>query len=159
MATRRSSPCNLLITVLHTNREHRRDVYATLGSSATCLTLRAFRAAPCSPSVLEISKSSGTKCHGKAFLEKTVPQGTYDRAQLIPEVFFVGGHTCTNHTVPYGTALWGGAVPGTSCQATIASSLRDISQQPLAGKLRQSGPSSYSSFVFEFPVQALQPSL
>ena len=27
--------------------------------------------------------------------------------------------TCTNHTVPYGTALWGGAVLGTSCQATI----------------------------------------
>src|SRR5580704_6616902 len=34
-------------------------------------------------------------------------------------------HTCTNHTVPYGTALWVGAVPGTSCQATIASSLWD----------------------------------
>src|SRR5208283_3500626 len=41
----------------------------------------------------------------------------------------IGAHTCTNHTVPYGTALWGGAVPGTSCQATIAPSLRDISQQ------------------------------
>src|SRR5271166_1324002 len=40
----------------------------------------------------------------------------------------IGAHTCTNHTVPYGTALWGGAVPGTSCQATIAPSLRDISQ-------------------------------
>src|SRR5271165_7368028 len=35
----------------------------------------------------------------------------------------IGAHTCTNHTVPYGTALWGGAVPGTSCQATIAPSL------------------------------------
>src|SRR5208337_1898414 len=23
----------------------------------------------------------------------------------------IGAHTCTNHTVPYGTALWGGAVP------------------------------------------------
>src|SRR5208337_1791187 len=44
----------------------------------------------------------------------------------------IGAHTCTNHTVPYGTALWGGAVPGTSCQATIAPSLRDISQQALA---------------------------
>jgi hypothetical protein len=34
-----------------------------------------------------------------------------------------------NHTVPYGTALLGGdAFPGTSCQATIAPSLRDISQ-------------------------------
>ena len=27
--------------------------------------------------------------------------------------------------------VWGGAVPGTSCQATIAPSLRDISQQAL----------------------------
>src|ERR1700726_3885060 len=39
----------------------------------------------------------------------------------------IGAHTCTNHTVPYGTALWVGAVPGTSCQATIASSLWDSS--------------------------------
>jgi hypothetical protein len=30
-----------------------------------------------------------------------------------------------NQTVPYGTALLGGAFPGTSCQATIAPSLRD----------------------------------
>src|SRR5271165_7638543 len=37
MAARRSSPCKLLIIVLHANREHRRDAYATLGS-ATCLT-------------------------------------------------------------------------------------------------------------------------
>jgi hypothetical protein len=32
----------------------------------------------------------------------------------------------TNHTVPYGTARLGRAVPGTSCQATIMQSLRDI---------------------------------
>jgi hypothetical protein len=32
---------------------------------------------------------------------------------------------CTNQTVPYGTALLGGVVPGTSCRATIAPSLRD----------------------------------
>src|SRR6202171_5720279 len=34
---------------------------------------------------------------------------------------------------PYPTErlFWGGAIPGTSCQATIASSLRDISQQAL----------------------------
>ena len=37
MAPRQSSPCKLLIIVLHANREHRRDAYATLGS-ATCLT-------------------------------------------------------------------------------------------------------------------------
>jgi hypothetical protein len=37
----------------------------------------------------------------------------------------IGAHTCTNQTVPYGTALLGGAVPGTSCQATIAPSLPD----------------------------------
>jgi hypothetical protein len=40
----------------------------------------------------------------------------------------IGAHTCPNHTVPYGTALLGGAGPGTSCQATIAPSLRDIFQ-------------------------------
>jgi hypothetical protein len=34
-----------------------------------------------------------------------------------------------DHTVPYGTALLGGVFPGTSCQATIAPSLRDISQR------------------------------
>jgi hypothetical protein len=43
----------------------------------------------------------------------------------------VGAHTDTDHTVPYGTALWGGAAPATSCQATIVLSLRDISQQAL----------------------------
>jgi hypothetical protein len=37
-----------------------------------------------------------------------------------------------DHTVPYGTALLGGVFPGTSCQATIARSLRDIWQQALA---------------------------
>src|ERR1700722_19715863 len=37
----------------------------------------------------------------------------------------IGAHTCANQTVPYGTALLGGSVPGTSCQATIAPSLRD----------------------------------
>ena len=38
---------------------------------------------------------------------------------------------------PTGRLFWGDAVPGTSCQATIAPSLRDISQQALvsaAGK-------------------------
>jgi hypothetical protein len=39
----------------------------------------------------------------------------------------IGAHTDTDQTVPYGTALWGGAAPGTSCQATIVLSLRDIS--------------------------------
>src|SRR5271165_6912505 len=88
MAARQSSPCNLLIIVLHPNREHRRDA-STLGS-ASCL-----------------------------------PQGSNHR---------IGAHTCTNHTVPCGMALWGGAVPGTSCQATIAPSLRDTSQQALASQ-------------------------
>src|SRR5580658_2830475 len=37
-----------------------------------------------------------------------------------------------DHTVPHGTALLGGVFPGTSCQATIAPSLRDNSQQALA---------------------------
>src|SRR6185312_15530326 len=44
----------------------------------------------------------------------------------------IGAHTCANQTVPYGTALLGWRVPGTSCQATIAPSLRDIWQQALA---------------------------
>ena len=44
----------------------------------------------------------------------------------------IGAHTDTDHTVPYGTALLRGAVPGTSRQATIVLSLRDISQQALA---------------------------
>ena len=30
MAARRSSPCKLLIIVLHANREHRRDAYASM---------------------------------------------------------------------------------------------------------------------------------
>jgi hypothetical protein len=47
--------------------------------------------------------------------------------------------TCANHTVPYGTALWGGAVPGTSCQATIAPSLRDISQPALVRQTETRG--------------------
>ncbi len=38
----------------------------------------------------------------------------------------IGPHTRTGHTVPYGTARLGRAVPGTSCQATIMRSLRDI---------------------------------
>jgi hypothetical protein len=55
----------------------------------------------------------------------------------------IGAHTCTNQTVPYGTALLGGAVPGTSCQATIAPSLRDaFSPAPLGHN-----PKSLSAFV------------
>ncbi len=29
------------------------------------------------------------------------------------------GLAASDHAVPYGTVLWSGAVPGTSCQATI----------------------------------------
>ena len=43
----------------------------------------------------------------------------------------IGAHACRNHTVPYGTALFWGGVPGTSCQATIAPSLRDKSHSPI----------------------------
>jgi hypothetical protein len=53
----------------------------------------------------------------------------------------IGAHACTNQTVPYATALLGGPLPGTSCQArreqaiasrmaTIAPSLRDKSHSP-----------------------------
>src|ERR1700722_1711065 len=38
----------------------------------------------------------------------------------------------SNRTLRDGSFLGGGAIPGTSYQATIASSLRDISQQDLA---------------------------
>ena len=42
----------------------------------------------------------------------------------------IGAHACANQTVPYGTVLLGGAVPGTSCQATIVPSLWDKGQPP-----------------------------
>jgi hypothetical protein len=55
----------------------------------------------------------------------------------------IGAHTCTDQTVPYGRALLGGVVPGTSCQATIAPSLRDaFSPAPLGHN-----PESLSAFV------------
>ncbi len=38
-----------------------------------------------------------------------------------------GAFTYKNQAVPYGTTPWGGDVPGTSCQATIALSLRGLS--------------------------------
>src|ERR1700722_5771433 len=53
----------------------------------------------------------------------------------------IGAHTCTNHTVPCGTALLGGAFPGTSCQATIASSLRDA--DPMDGQPGDKSPGYY----------------
>jgi hypothetical protein len=51
----------------------------------------------------------------------------------------IGAHACANQTVPYGTALLGGADPGTSCQATIGLSLRDWGQIPLSGKTSSHG--------------------
>ena len=45
----------------------------------------------------------------------------------------IGAYAGANQTVPYGTALLGGAVPGTSCQATIAPSLWDKSHPPIEG--------------------------
>src|ERR1700735_2166188 len=37
----------------------------------------------------------------------------------------IWAHTCSDHTVPYGTILSWADFPGTSCQATIVRSLRD----------------------------------
>jgi hypothetical protein len=57
----------------------------------------------------------------------------------------LGAHAYANQTVPYGTALLGGPVPGTSCQATIALSLWDESHSPFEGpriKLGQTIPNS-----------------
>src|ERR1700735_2643903 len=63
----------------------------------------------------------------------TVFRFQFSYSQLRHSNHRIGAHTCTNQTVPYGTALLGGAVPGTSCQATIAPSLRDaFSPAPLA---------------------------
>jgi hypothetical protein len=92
-----------------------------------------------------------------------VPEGQHDRSQArsawesVPQMYrpvghgmigrsqfqryfswkcapcLIGAHTCTNHTVPYGTALWVGAVPGTSCLAAITLSLRDKSHSPIEG--------------------------
>ena len=63
-------------------------------------------------------------------LRGTDPEYAFAHCQIIllsetafeippPSILRIGGRTCTNHTVPCGTALWGGAVPGTSCLATI----------------------------------------
>ena len=52
---------------------------------------------------------------------------------------------------PTGRPFWAGAVPGTSCQATIAPSLRDISQQALAS------PRSSSFSFFERRLQSAFP--
>jgi len=45
-------------------------------------------------------------------------------------------HTRKNQTVPYGTALLGWRFPGTSCQATIALSLRDKSHSPMGSLIK-----------------------
>ena len=51
--------------------------------------------------------------------------GVMDRACEIPTL------NARIRPYPTGRLFWGGAVPGTSCQATIALSLRDILQQAL----------------------------
>jgi hypothetical protein len=45
----------------------------------------------------------------------------------------MGAHLHESHRTLRERLFWGGVVPGTSCQATITSSLRDISQWPLDG--------------------------
>jgi hypothetical protein len=45
-------------------------------------------------------------------------------------------HTRKNQTVPYGTALLGWRFPGTSCQATIALSLRDKDHSPMRSLIK-----------------------
>src|SRR5580704_16924352 len=65
---------------------------------------------------------------GKASVKEPSRRVRYDRAQLIQ-------NGCTPARItpyPTGRLFWGGVVPGTSCQATITSSLRDISQPPLS---------------------------
>jgi hypothetical protein len=45
-------------------------------------------------------------------------------------------HTCKNQTVPYRTALLGGATQALPCQATIALSLRDKSHLPMGSLIK-----------------------
>ena len=65
--------------------------------------------------------------------DPTMHQGIISIFLVIPHSKFpplqsrIGAHPCANHTVPYGTVLPCDAFPGTSCQATIALSLRHIS--------------------------------
>ena len=49
-----------------------------------------------------------------------------DNAHVRPKTFsIIRAYICKNHTVTLRDGpFWGGALPGTSCQATIASSLR-----------------------------------
>src|SRR5580700_4466740 len=54
---------------------------------------------------------------------------------------------------PTGRLFWGGTVPGTSCQATIAPSLRDISQQALV-RLERYQPVGYIGYGFFAPATA-----
>src|SRR5271165_4903829 len=125
-------------TALHTTRSRSACCAASSWRDAVakCLQARPVGTTP----IVAWHEVPGTKCLGKRPSKEPSRRVRYDRAQLVPEVFLVemcanhriGAHTCTNHTVPYGTAVGGGAVPGTSCQATIARSLRDISQQALA---------------------------
>jgi hypothetical protein len=54
-----------------------------------------------------------------------------------PMMFIESVRTSRIRPYPAGRFIWGGAVPGTSCQATIAPTLRDISQLALASACRR----------------------
>ncbi len=76
---------------------------------------------------------------GKAPSKEPSRRVRYDRTQLIPEVFLVGMDRFQNlrNTVPLyptGRPFRGGAVPGTSCQATIARPSGGGDQNALHGK-------------------------
>jgi hypothetical protein len=71
-------------------------------------------------------------CHGKNCIVGAKWHNINLKRFTIARSNRIDAHTDTDHTVPYGTTFWGGAAPGTSCQATIVLSLRDILQQALA---------------------------
>src|SRR5208283_5309494 len=88
----------------------------------------------CAENAMDAQAREGV-CHGKEFHRRPESYNINCFSFVLEFChpnYRIGAPTCANHTVPYGTALLGGAFPGTSCQATIAPSLRDISQQALA---------------------------
>src|SRR5580700_4058616 len=69
---------------------------------------------------------------GELFILRVPRVETLYLFSVLSQSFSYSSSFVLDHTVPYGTALLGGVFPGTSCQATIAPSLRDNSQQAFA---------------------------
>jgi len=99
-------------------------------------------------------------CHGKEFHRRPESYNINCFSFVLEFChpnYRIGAPTCANHTVPYGTALLGGAFPGTSCQATIAPSLRDVLPQALARCCGEISASLYLPPERYFQVPAVSP--